>query len=434
MQNRKENKRDSNRKGRESKKFDKPRFSKGSGSENRRSRGKSGQRPPSGRVRNRRRKGEIDYKRFIHQAVPLIEVKYEAEKSYDEFPLHDALKKNLQRINFTHPTEIQEKSFEAINQLRDVLGIANTGTGKTGAFLIPLINALLQGDDAFSVLIMVPTRELAVQVEEEFKILSHGLNLYASSFIGGKSVERDVQKLRRPFHFIIGTPGRLVDLSKRNALDFENYSVLILDEYDRMLDMGFSDEVNYITGKMVNRDQTLLFSATVDDTQEKKINELLTDPVVVKVSSGTATAEHIDQDVVFTDAGSKFDVLLGLLQTDEYHKVLIFAETKRKVSSLTKQLSRSKIKVDEIHGDKSQNYRMHALNNFKKGKIDVLVATDVAARGLDISDVTHVINYETPNDFETYIHRIGRTGRAGKTGTALTFIEKSPSKDKLQKQ
>lgn len=432
MQNRRENKRDSDRRGRGPKKFDKPRFSKDG--DRRRGGGKSGQRPPSGRVRNRRRKGEIDHNKFIHQAVPLIEVKYEAEKSYDEFPLHDALKKNLQKIRFTHPTEIQEKSFEAINDLRDVLGIANTGTGKTGAFLIPLINALLKGEDAFSVLIMVPTRELAVQVEEEFKILSHGLNLFAASFIGGKSVDRDVQKLRKPFHFIIGTPGRLVDLSKRNALDFENYSVLILDEYDRMLDMGFSDEVNYITGKMVNRDQTLLFSATVDDTQEQKINELLNDPFVIKVSSGTATAEHIDQDVIFAEAGNKFDILLGLLQSEEYHKVLIFAETKRKVSSLTKQLSRSKIKVDEIHGDKSQNYRMHALNAFKKGKIDVLVATDVAARGLDISDVTHVINYETPNDFETYIHRIGRTGRAGKTGSALTFIEKSPSKDKLQKQ
>lgn len=363
--------------------------------------------------------------KFIHVGVPLKEVKYDASQPYSEFPLHEDLAKNIAKLGWTSPTEVQDKSFMPISELRDILAIANTGTGKTGAFLIPLINAMLIGETEFSVLVMVPTRELALQVEEELRDLSRGLGLFSTSFIGGTSVDRDVRKLQKPFHFVIGTPGRLVDLTKRKAFNLEDYSVLILDEFDRMLDMGFSKDVNFISSKMTYRDQTLLFSATLDEKQQEAIDAILNKPVEIKISSGTKTAEHIDQDVVFASKDDKFDVLLSMVQKDEFEKVIIFAETKRRVAGLTKQLKKSRVKVDEIHGDKSQNYRKHALNNFKKGKVNVLVATDVAARGLDISDVTHVINYEMPTDYETYIHRIGRTGRAGKKGKAYTFMDKS---------
>lgn len=388
---------------------------------------KSGKSSNRNRGRNRkskRKKLNLPPESFMHKGIPLVEVKYDAPTPYAEFPLHEDLLKNILKLGWENPTEVQDKAFMPISELKDVMAIANTGTGKTGAFLIPLMNAMLLAEDDFSALVMVPTRELALQVESEFRLLSKALRLFGTSFIGGTSVERDVRKLQKPFHFVIGTPGRLVDLTKRNALKLDHFSVLILDEFDRMLDMGFSADVNFITSRMENRDQTLLFSATLDKKQKDLIDGILSSPVEIKITDGTSTAEHIDQDVVFANASSKFDTLLSMLQKDEFEKVLIFAETKRRVSGLAKQLKKSKLKVDEIHGDKSQNYRKHALNDFKKGKVKILVATDVAARGLDISDVTHVINYEVPQDYETYIHRIGRTGRAGKKGKAYTFMEK----------
>lgn len=409
-----------------------PSFSKNFGAKNSsrsggRSSGGGGRRrgPGGGRSRGRKFKRlNLPPESFMHTGVALKEVKYDAPRPYSEFPLHEDLAKNIQNLGWENPTEIQDKTFEAITELRDVLGIANTGTGKTGAFLIPLVNAMLQSEDDFSALVMVPTRELAEQVENEFRILAKGLKLYAACFIGGTSVDRDVRKLQKPFHFVIGTPGRLVDLNKRKALNFEHFSVLILDEFDRMLDMGFSQDVNFVTNQMESRDQTLLFSATLDKKQHGLIDAILTDPIKVQITDGTKTAEHIDQDVVFAHHKDKFDVLLKMLKEEDFDKVLVFAETKRRVAGLTEQLKKSRFKVDEIHGDKSQNYRKHALNDFKRGKTQILVATDVAARGLDISDVTHVINYEVPQDYETYIHRIGRTGRAGKKGKAFTFMDK----------
>lgn len=362
--------------------------------------------------------------RFIHIGVPLIEVKYDAPTKFSDFPLHEDLKKNIEKLGWESPTEVQDKTFQHIMELKDILAVANTGTGKTGAFLIPIINSMLFAEEDFSALVMVPTRELAEQVEAEFRMIAKGLNLFANCFIGGTSVSQDIQRLRKPFHFVIGTPGRLVDLTKRGALKPEHFSVLILDEFDRMLDMGFSQDVNFLTDKMQDRDQTLLFSATLDKKQESLISNILNEPVRFEISKGNATAEHIDQDVVYTNKDNKFDTLLEMLQRDNFERVIIFAETKRRVSDLTQQLKKNRIKADEIHGDKSQNYRKNALNAFKRGKVDILVATDVAARGLDISDVTHVINYEIPYDYETYIHRIGRTGRAGKKGQAYTFFSK----------
>ncbi|MDO5656664.1 MAG: DEAD/DEAH box helicase [Flavobacteriaceae bacterium] len=416
--------RDNGRRNKSSKKNARP---QGERNFNRSDRPNGGNRPNRGRSSGRKskiKKLNLPAEKFMHTGVPLQDVAYNAPMLYNEFPLHPDLKENIAKLGWDKPTEVQDKTFLPISDLRDVLAIANTGTGKTASFLIPLINAMLQAEDDFSALVMTPTRELALQVESEFRLLTKGMRLFAASFIGGTKVDRDVQKLQKPFHFIIGTPGRLVDLNKRKALKLEHFSVLILDEFDRMLDMGFSKDVNFITSQMDSRDQTLLFSATLDPKQQELIDTILTNPVTVKVTDGTSTAEHIDQDVIFANRDAKFNVLLDMLHKDDFEKVLIFAETKRTVAGLTKQLKKSKLKADEIHGDKSQNYRKNALNDFKKGKVNVLVATDVAARGLDISDVSHVINYEMPQDYETYIHRIGRTGRAGKKGKAYTFMDK----------
>ncbi|MCK0202250.1 DEAD/DEAH box helicase [Ornithobacterium rhinotracheale] len=408
---------DAERGGREEKSF------KFKGGKSRRPSGGGGRGKAKG-GNGKKRGNFIPVEKFIHKGRPIQEVKYEATQRYNEMPIHPKLLKNILNMGFTMPTEIQEKAFMPISEIKDVLGVANTGTGKTAAYLIPIINAMLMSETRFFGLVMVPTRELAEQVEDEFRKLSKGLKLFGTSFIGGRSISNDLRKLRKDFDIVIGTPGRLVDLSKRNALKFENFSVLILDEFDRMLDMGFSQDVNFITQKMTNRDQTLLFSATVDQAQKEIVDNILDNPVEIKVSQGNATAEHIDQDVMYYKRRDKFDVLLSLLEEEGFEKVMIFAETKRAVSELSDKLKKAKIKSDEIHGDKTQSYRKIALKDFKSGKIKVLVGTDVAARGLDISDVTHVINYQVPQDYETYIHRIGRTGRAGKKGKAYTFVEK----------
>lgn len=392
-------------------------------------------RPPKDRRRRGRGKSsskkikklDLSPERFQHVGKPIEEIKYQPKYSYKEFPLHPDLLKNLLQLGYIQPTEIQEKSFEPITNIQDVLAIANTGTGKTAAFLIPTINSMLYSDTRFSCLILVPTRELAEQVEAEFKAISRGLKLFGTSFIGGTSIKKDLKTLQKPFDFVIGTPGRLIDLANRKALKFNNFSILILDEFDRMLDMGFSQDVLEINRQLTQKDQTLLFSATLAENQKEIITQFVKNPIKIHVSSGKATAEHIDQDVVFFNRRNKFDKLIDLISQKDFEKVLIFSETKQSVSEITKKLKQNKFKVDEIHGDKSQNYRKFALKDFKRGKINILVATDVAARGLDISDVTHVINYQIPQDYETYIHRIGRTGRAGKKGNAFTFYEEKKS-------
>jgi ATP-dependent RNA helicase RhlE len=303
------------------------------------------------------------------------------------------------------------------------MGIAKTGTGKTGAFLIPLIHRLVEGA-RFQTLVMVPTRELACQVEDEFKSMAHGLGLYSACFIGGTNLDRDVQKLKRHSHLVVGTPGRLLDLLDRGALHLDQFGVLILDEFDRMLDMGFVRDVQRIVKAMTGRRQTMLFSATVDSTQQHLIDNMLRNPKVVKVSNGGATGDHIAQEVIRVREGDeKYNTLLDMIRQDDFEKVLVFAETKGWVKRLHKKLVASGIKADLIHGDKTQNTRQRALDEFKQGRVQVLVATDVAARGLDVSDVTHVINYQLPRTYDSYIHRIGRTGRAGKGGKAYTFVE-----------
>jgi ATP-dependent RNA helicase RhlE len=377
----------------------------------------------SKQVNNKKKESTLDNRVFVKKAMALEDSKYETTLLVSELPVHVKIKENLLAKGYVHPTEIQEKTLTPMLAGRNLMGLAQTGTGKTAAFLVPIVHQLINTPAAFQVLIVVPTRELAVQIESELKSIAKGLNLYSQVFIGGTSVHRDLEKLRRPSHFIIGTPGRLLDMENQRALKFNNFTHLVLDEFDRLLDMGFSHDIQKMISKMTNRKQSVLFSATEEPNQKKLIGEILENPVDVRVSVKNTTGDHIEQEIITVKEGeNKIDVLIRMIKDVSFQKVIVFAETKRWVSKVCKELNRSGIKADEIHGNKSQNYRQNALNAFKLEKIKVLVATDVAARGLDIEEVSHVINYQKPMNFDSYIHRIGRTGRAGKSGKAYTFI------------
>ncbi len=369
-------------------------------------------------------KSNININRLEQKAVPVQETTFEPQGPFSQWNLEPALQKTLAQKGFTHPTEVQEKTINPLLEGHNLVGIARTGTGKTGAFLIPIINRLLQQQKNFNTLILAPTRELAVQIEQEFKSLTKGMGLYSACFIGGTNLNTDLKVLSKRKHLVVGTPGRLLDLANRKALYFKDFEVLVLDEFDRMLDMGFAADVDRIAGAMRQRQNTYLFSATLNKSQQGHIEQLVGPKAVeIKVSNGEVTAEHIDQEVIKLKEGQdKFGVLLGMLEQNEFSKVLVFAETKRWVSRVSKKLHKSGVSCDEIHGNKSQNYRQKALKKFKDGKIKVLVATDVAARGIDVSDISHVINYQLPATMDSYIHRIGRTGRAGKAGKAYTFV------------
>lgn len=365
----------------------------------------------------------INPKTFVKKATASLETQYVATRKINCLPVHSSIISNLVSKGYESPTEIQDKTLEAILDGENIVGLAQTGTGKTGAFLVPLVHNLLNERAAHQVLIVSPTRELAVQINDEFASIAKGLNLYSSFLIGGTSVNADVQKLRRPAHFVIGTPGRLTDMVRQGALNLKHFNTIVLDEFDRLLDMGFARDINYLVDGMVNRKQTILFSATEEKSQKQIISKLVSNPVEVRIQTKNAAADTVDQEVVSVkDDQKKMDVLLSLIRGDEFEKVLVFAETKRWVSRICRDLRKAGIKADEIHGNKSQNYRLNALNSFKNKKIQVLVATDVAARGLDITNVTHVINYQQPKSMDSYIHRIGRTGRAGKSGKAITFV------------
>jgi len=375
-------------------------------------------------ARPKRQSSIVDTDQLIKKASRTEEVVYEANRTFEKMPLDKRLKSNIVKKGFTNPSQIQDESLELLKSGRNLIGIANTGTGKTAAFLIPIIERLLSQRERQTALVVVPTRELALQVEKEFESLSTGMGLYATSYIGGTSVNKDLVKLKRKNHIIIGTPGRLIDLMNQKALHLNRTPILVLDEFDRMLDMGFVRDIKRIVGEMTSRKQTMLFSATIDKSQKELIKTLVKDPVEIKVNTGTSSSDKVDQDIIKVPAdGNKFNMLTDLISTSGFDKVLVFAETKRWVDRVTKKLNQAGFMADQIHGNKSQNYRNNALDKFTKGSIQVLVATDVAARGIDVSGVTHVINYQLPMSLDSYIHRIGRTGRAGKTGKAYTFVD-----------
>lgn len=375
-----------------------------------------------------KKKGQVssitDLSLLEKKAIPVKEEKKYVGQEVKDLPIDPRLRNNLVKKGYENLTQIQDQSIEPLLNKRDIMGIAQTGTGKTAAFLVPLIHNLLQDPKSREkTLIMVPTRELAVQIEGEFKSMTKGLKIFCASFIGGTNINTDVQRINKNPQFVIGTPGRLIDLYQRRSLKLNQYQTLVLDEFDRMLDMGFIKDIQFIISQMKNRKQNLLFSATLDHKQKDTIDDILHNPVKIKVTSGKSSSANVNQRVLKLKEGdNKFEILCRLLETESMEKVIIFEETKHQVKRLCKKLTALNIVNEEIHGNKTQNARQKALNNFKSGRSKILVATDVAGRGIDVSDVSHVINYQLPKTYDAYIHRIGRTGRAGKIGHAITIV------------
>lgn len=364
----------------------------------------------------------IHESRFINKAdisdAPEVFV---PEHTFNDFQVSEHLKKNIAAKGYETPTPVQDKAIVQVLAGRDIVALANTGTGKTAAFLIPLIDKVLR-DRNQRVLIMVPTRELAIQVEDEFWGFAEYMRIGAVTCVGGANIRPQIATLRRNPNFVIGTPGRLKDLIERRALDLSEFQTVVLDEADRMLDMGFIHDMRQILSLMTEKRHTLFFSATLSPDIERLIGDFLDNPVRVSVKTGD-TSKNVDQDIVRVAGKNKIDVLHDLLSADTFEKVLVFGRTKHGVEKLSKILTERGIPSVSIHGNKSQNHRQKALGEFKQDKVKVLVATDVAARGLDIPKVSHVINYDVPGTYDDYVHRIGRTGRAGKKGKALTFVE-----------
>lgn len=365
----------------------------------------------------------IDPARFINKVSVTEEaVVYQPEHKFSDFAIDKFLKESIVQKGYTIPTPIQDKAIPHILKGQDLVGIANTGTGKTAAFLVPLINKVILNKRE-NVLIIVPTRELALQINQELRDLAFKLRIYSVCTVGGMSIGRQIMDLRRYHNFIIGTPGRLKDLVDRRKINLASFNTVVLDEADRMLDMGFIGDMRQVMASMPKNRQTLFFSATLSREIENLIGEFLNNPVRISVKTQD-TAKNVEQDVVRVGRDkNKMDVLHDLLNQKEFSKVLIFGRTKHGVEKLCQTLIQKGFKTESIHGDKQHSKRQHALRLFKADQVNILVATDVAARGLDIADVTHVINYDLPATYDDYVHRIGRTGRANKKGKALTFID-----------
>ena len=376
----------------------------------------------SNRYRRSSNDQDIEISRYIRKAVEKIaEEEYVPKNKFSDLNINLQLKKNILSRGYNIPTPIQDKVIPLVLEGKDVLGIANTGTGKTAAFLVPLIEKILK-DKNEKVLIMAPTRELALQIVDELKLFSRSLNIYSAVCIGGSSINSQIHALRRNPDFVVGTPGRLKDLIGRRCLNLSKFSNVVLDEVDRMLDMGFINDMKYLISLLPAKRQSLFFSATVSKEADNLINGFLKNPVKISVKS-RETADNVEQDIVkVKDKNKKIESLHDLLIKEEFKKTLIFGRTKRGVENLSNSLRERGFKVGSIHGNKSQAKREMVLKLFKTNQIQTLVATDVAARGLDIADITHVINYDLPATYDDYIHRIGRTGRANKTGKALTFV------------
>lgn len=373
---------------------------------------------------NRRRGESIDISRFIQsssQRKPEIEC--EIKNTFDDFSLCAEVKANLKFKKYSKPTPIQDQAINFVVEGRDLIGLASTGTGKTGAFLLPLINKVSL-DHSQKVLIVAPTRELAIQIDNEFRQFAWNMRIFSAVCVGGTPMGKQLHNLERNPNFVIGTPGRLKDLNERKMISFASFNNIVIDEIDRMLDMGFIEDIKLIMGELPKERQTLVFSATMPDKIRDLVSRFLKDPITIEVGSSHQAATNVEQDIIqVRDKAIKFNQLQELLSQPELKKVLVFSETKREVERLTGELVSEGFKADSIHGDKKQNQRIRALTAFRNNMINILVATDVAARGLDIKDITHVINYTVPQTYDDYIHRIGRTGRGDKKGIALTFVE-----------
>ncbi len=341
--------------------------------------------------------------------------------TFADLLITDRLKKKILDHGYTEMTPIQDQSIPHILEGRDVVGIANTGTGKTAAFLIPLLNKIYFNKTE-KVLIIVPTRELALQIQDECRAFVPQMGIFSLVCIGGVGIYPQIQGLRRNPHIVIGTPGRLKDLRNQGKINFFDYKTIVLDEVDRMLDMGFINDIKLIISQLPTPRQSLFFSATVSPEVQSIMQSFLKNPITVSVKS-QETALNVDQDVIKMNGRQKIDVLHDLLSQEGFEKVLVFGRTKWGIEKLARQLEERRFSVVSLHGNKNQNQRQRALDEFKNNRIKILLATDIVARGIDVPDVTHVINFDLPASYEDYVHRIGRTGRAGKKGIALSFVD-----------
>ncbi|WP_374763483.1 DEAD/DEAH box helicase [Yunchengibacter salinarum] len=349
--------------------------------------------------------------------------------TFDQLGLAEPLERALADRAFTTPTPIQAAAIPALLEGRDVLGIAQTGTGKTAAFALPVIHRLINGDQARphhpKALILAPTRELASQIAEEVRTLATHVRLRTTVIFGGVNQRGQVKALSRGVDVLIATPGRLLDLMGQDKVRLGEVDTLVLDEADRMLDMGFMRDLKKIIPHLPAKRQSLLFSATMPDSIAALSRDLLNNPKRVEMAAETTPIERITQQVHHVTPDDKRGLLGELLENPALERVIVFTRTKHRADRLATQIHKAGIKADAIHGNKSQNARQRALKNFRDGQLRVLVATDIAARGIDVDDVTHVINFELPNEAESYVHRIGRTARAGRSGTAISFCDKS---------
>lgn len=365
----------------------------------------------------------IDPQKFINKAIlDQKEEPFIAKHKFQDFKINQQIIKNIEARGYIAPTPIQDQVIPAVLNGRDVVGIANTGTGKTAAFLVPLINKILLNPKE-KVLIVTPTRELALQINQEFKFFTKGIRIFSVCCVGGANLARQISELGLNYNLIVGTTGRLKDLIERNKINLTKFNTVVLDEVDRMMDMGFINDTRFIMDNTPKEKQVLLFSATIAGKIEDLIKDFLKNPIKISVKTGD-TARNIEQDIIrVVDGSKKVDILHDLLIQEEFRKVLVFGRTKHGVENLSKMLMHRGLKVESIHGNKNHSQRQRALGLFKQNHIRILIATDVAARGLDIDNISHVINYDKPATYDDYIHRIGRTGRGDKKGKSLTFVE-----------
>ena len=358
--------------------------------------------------------------------------------SFDKLGLIPELLDAVKSRGYEKSTPIQEKSIPSILEGRDVLGNAQTGTGKTAAFTLPMLQLLDRSkaqEKKIRALVLVPTRELAAQVEECVRDYGQNLDMKALCVFGGVPINPQLKALKNGIDILVATPGRLIDHLERKTVDLSAVEILVFDEADRMLDMGFINDINQILEFLPEKRQTLLFSATHGKEVKKFIKEQLDNPKVVKVSGEKAAADQVKQIIHFVEKNRKRDLLAHLVKTGDWKQVLVFTRTKHAANKLARQLLQADITASAIHANKSQNARTRALADFKAGEVRVLVATDIAARGIDISNLPHVVNFELPNSPKDYVHRIGRTGRAGVDGVALSFVSKEEKEllDKVEK-
>lgn len=375
---------------------------------------------------NRRPAEEIAIEKYTKIAQPVKIEAYTPKEMFDTMGIHKEIVQSLVRKGYTQPSPIQDQAIPHVLQGKDVIGLAATGTGKTAAFLIPLLHKTLEKNSKTSTLIVCPTRELASQIEQElYELKTRDMNVFATLLVGGVDIRGQIRRLRMENQFIIGTPGRIKDLIQKNILKLNTFESVVLDEVDRMLDMGFLDDVQFIVDQLPAERQSLFFSATVDPKQAAIINKLTRDPITVQVAQMGKSSDNVHQNALLIEPHmNKYQSLVEILRQKEVEKVIIFCKTKHGTERLGKNLQNDGFPAGYIHGDLSQGQRKRALDSFKNNNILALVATDVAARGIDVKDVSHVINFDEPMTYDEYIHRIGRTGRAGKTGNAITFVEK----------